>query len=93
MYYVLSEALTNAAKHAHASTARVVLEERDATLRLSVRDDGAGGADPGQGSGLVGLQDRVEALGGTLELTSRPGAGTLINVTMPLGVSSGQRQG
>lgn len=82
-YYVVAEAVTNAAKHASASEVRVTLEDRDAMLRVSVRDDGAGGADPADGSGLMGLRDRVEALGGRLEITSVPGEGTLIVAEIP----------
>jgi signal transduction histidine kinase len=59
-------------------------EERDGCLHLSIRDDGAGGADPARGSGLIGLRDRVEALGGSLEVSSPPGQGTLILVNLPL---------
>jgi signal transduction histidine kinase len=83
-YYVVSEALTNATKHAHASVARVTVEKRDDGLHLSVRDDGVGGADPARGSGLIGLRDRAEALGGSLEVSSPPGQGTLIGVQLPL---------
>jgi signal transduction histidine kinase len=83
-YYVVSEALTNATKHAHASVVHVAVEEQDHELHLSVRDDGAGGADPGRGSGLIGLRDRVEALGGSFEISSPPGDGTLIGVELPL---------
>jgi signal transduction histidine kinase len=83
-YYVVSEALTNAAKHAHASLVHVELDAHDAVLRLAIRDDGIGGADLGQGSGLVGLSDRIEALGGTLEVTSPAGSGTLLLVEIPL---------
>jgi GAF domain-containing protein len=83
-YYVLSEALTNAAKHAAATHVAVSLAEREGTLRLSVRDDGAGGADPRGGSGLIGLRDRVEALGGAIEVESPVGAGTTVAVTFPL---------
>jgi signal transduction histidine kinase len=82
-YYVASEALTNAAKHSNASVAAVVLEWHERTVRLSIRDDGVGGADPARGSGIVGLSDRVEALGGTLVLTSPPGAGTSMVVQLP----------
>jgi signal transduction histidine kinase len=83
-YYVISEAHTNATKHANAS--RVVIEAaaRDSTLRLSIRDDGAGGADPREGSGLVGLRDRVEALGGSIEISSPAGRGTDVVVELPL---------
>jgi signal transduction histidine kinase len=83
-YYVVSEALTNAAKHAHASVVRVELDMHDAILRLAIRDDGIGGADPGQGSGLVGLSDRIEALGGTLQVTSPAGSGTTLHIEVPV---------
>jgi signal transduction histidine kinase len=83
-YYVVSEALTNATKHARASVVRGTVEERDDRLHLSVRDDGAGGAHPARGSGLIGLRDRAEALGGSLEVSSPPGQGTLIAVQLPL---------
>jgi signal transduction histidine kinase len=82
-YYVVSEALTNAAKHAHASVVKVELDTPDAIMRLAIRDDGIGGADPGQGSGLLGLSDRIEALGGTLQVTS-PTSGTTLLVEIPL---------
>jgi PAS domain S-box-containing protein len=85
-YFVASEAVANAAKHAHASRMDVSLASRDGCLLLSIRDDGVGGADSGQGSGLVGLHDRVEALGGTIRIESPPGAGTLIVVNLPLEV-------
>jgi signal transduction histidine kinase len=84
VYYVVSEALTNTAKHAGASLVRVDLEVQDSVLRLAVQDDGAGGADPDNGSGLVGLRDRVEAIGGDLKLTSPPGEGTSLRVTIPV---------
>ena len=83
-YYVISEALTNVAKHAQATVAQVDVEADDARLRLSVRDDGVGGADFGRGSGLIGLRDRVEAVGGRIELTSPPGRGTSLVVTVPI---------
>jgi signal transduction histidine kinase len=83
-YYVVSEALTNATRHAHASVVCVAAEERGDSLRLSIRDDGAGGADPARGSGLIGLRDRAEALGGSLEVSSPPDEGTLILVLLPL---------
>jgi signal transduction histidine kinase len=83
-YYLVSEALTNAAKHAHASVVSVELDTRDSILELAIRDDGIGGADPARGSGLVGLSDRIEALGGTLTLTSQPGDGTHIHAAIPL---------
>jgi signal transduction histidine kinase len=84
VYYVVSEALTNAAKHAHASVVYVELDTHDAILQFAVRDDGIGGADPGQGSGLVGLSDRIEALGGTLEVTSPTGSGTTLLIEVPV---------
>jgi signal transduction histidine kinase len=83
-YYVVSEALTNAAKHAHASVVSVELDTRDAIVRLAIRDDGIGGADPSQGSGLIGLSDRMEALGGTLQVTSLAGNGTTLLIEVPL---------
>ena len=83
-YYVVSEALTNATRHAQASVVRVAVTEHGDILRLSIRDDGVGGADPARGSGLIGLRDRAEALGGSLEVSSPPGAGTLMIVQLPL---------
>jgi signal transduction histidine kinase len=83
-YYVVSEALTNAAKHAHASVVNVELEAHDAILWLAICDDGIGGADLGRGSGLVGLSDRIEALSGTLQLTSPTGGGTTLLIEIPL---------
>jgi signal transduction histidine kinase len=82
-YYVASEALTNAAKHADPSVIRVEVEATDGAVRLVVRDDGVGGADPDRGSGLVGLRDRVEAIGGHLAVTSPPGGGTSLLATIP----------
>jgi len=83
-YFVASEALANAAKHSQASRVDVSVEQRDGRLLLSVRDDGIGGADAAHGSGLVGLADRVEALGGTIRVSSRPGKGTQIAVELPV---------
>jgi len=83
-YYVVSEALTNTAKHARASVAHVNVRPRDGRLHVSVRDDGAGGADPAQGSGLIGLTDRVQALGGTITVHSPVGEGTTLQVDLPL---------
>jgi signal transduction histidine kinase len=83
-YYVISEALTNTVKHARASHARVVVQQRDGVLSLSVDDDGVGGAEPARGSGLIGLRDRVEALGGSIQVTSHSGKGTVIAVELPL---------
>ena len=83
-YYVVSEAITNAAKHAHAAVVDVRVEADDGSIRISVKDDGTGGADPDRGSGLVGLKDRVEALGGTLEIRSPTGEGTDLEVAIPI---------
>jgi signal transduction histidine kinase len=83
-YYVVSEALTNVAKHANASLVQVEVDTDDGLVRLGIRDDGAGGADPARGSGLVGLKDRVEATGGTLRVESRPGQGTSLQVELPI---------
>jgi signal transduction histidine kinase len=83
-YFVVSEALTNAAKHSHASVTDVEVQVADRVLRLSIRDDGAGGADPTRGSGLIGLKDRVETLGGTITVRSPLGAGTSVHVEFPL---------
>jgi signal transduction histidine kinase len=83
-YYVVSEALTNAAKYAHASVVDITVAIEDGLLGVKVRDDGRGGADPAGGSGLLGLRDRVEAIGGTMELTSSPGVGTLLSVVLPI---------
>jgi signal transduction histidine kinase len=83
-YYAVSEALTNAAKHAHASVVHVELDAQDAILQLAIRDDGIGGADLGQGSGLVGLSDRIEALDGMLHVTSPAGSGTTLLIEIPL---------
>jgi signal transduction histidine kinase len=83
-YYVVAEALTNAAKHAHASVVRVELDTHDAILQLAIRDNGTGGAEPAQGSGVVGLSDRIEALGGTLQINSPPGNGTTLLIQIPI---------
>jgi signal transduction histidine kinase len=83
-YYAVSEALTNTAKHARASVVQVELDAPDATLRLAIRDDGIGGADPAQGSGLTGLRDRIEAVGGTLDVTSPAGGGTTLLIKIPV---------
>jgi PAS domain S-box-containing protein len=82
-YYVASEALTNTAKHAHASRVQVTVSHRDGWLKLIVSDDGRGGADPSGGSGLTGLVDRVEAIGGTIHIESSADAGTTITVKLP----------
>jgi signal transduction histidine kinase len=88
-YYVVAEALTNAAKHADASGAEVQVESGEGVLRVSVRDDGRGGAELTRGSGLVGLTDRVEALGGRFALLSPRGAGTAVQIVLPLAPPGG----
>jgi signal transduction histidine kinase len=84
-YYVVSEALANVAKYADASSVRVSVAQQNGVACVEVADDGVGGADPAQGSGLRGLADRVGALNGTLEVESAPGAGTTIRAQIPLG--------
>ncbi|MGI5490184.1 sensor histidine kinase [Microtetraspora malaysiensis] len=84
VYYIVSEALTNVAKHAQASVAYVQVGVEDAGIRISVRDDGIGGADPHAGSGLIGLSDRVQALGGTMEVASPRGCGTTLAAVIPV---------
>jgi signal transduction histidine kinase len=83
-YYVAAEAFTNAAKHANASGVDIVIEEAGGTLTVQVRDDGAGGADASRGSGLTGLRDRVEAVGGHMTVDSPAGAGTVPTVLLPV---------
>ena len=83
-YYVVSEALANTAKHARASVTQVEARARDGLLHLSIRDDGVGGAALGGGSGLVGLADRVEALGGSISLDSPAGRGTRLRIDLPI---------
>jgi signal transduction histidine kinase len=87
-YYTVSEALTNASKHANATRVWVSPRVDDNVFRLSIRDDGVGGADPKRGSGLTGLRDRIEALGGRIRIESPPGSGTLIEVEIPTGGSA-----
>ena len=84
-YFVVSEALTNAAKHSHASEVRVTAGCSGEVLIVEVADDGIGGADVGSGTGLRGLADRVEALGGTLTVTSPLGRGTMLRAEFPCG--------
>jgi signal transduction histidine kinase len=83
-YYVVAEALTNTAKHAHASGAQVTARRREGWLELIVSDDGRGGADASAGSGLTGLVDRVEAIGGTMHIDSGAGVGTTVRVRLPV---------
>jgi len=88
VYYVVSEALANIAKHARATHAVVSLGLDDGWLRAMIRDDGVGGADTAAGSGIAGLVDRVEALGGRLSLASAPRRGTTVSAALPLGAGS-----
>jgi GAF domain-containing protein len=88
-YYVASEALTNTAKHGDASLAQVTVRQRDGRLELIVSDDGKGGADASAGSGLTGLVDRVEAIGGSIRIDSPSEAGTAIYVKLPIGLPGG----
>ncbi|MHA6617224.1 sensor histidine kinase [Pseudonocardia sp. DLS-67] len=83
-YYVVSEALTNVAKHAGASLVEIDVDATNGVARVVVRDDGVGGADVGRGSGLIGLVDRVEAAGGEFTVSSTPGEGTSLLATFPL---------
>ena len=82
-YYVVAEALTNTARHAHAAGVKVSVKAADGHLDLMIQDDGAGGADPANGSGLTGLVDRVEAVGGHLWVNSPAGVGTSLAATIP----------
>jgi len=82
-YFVASEALANVAKHAHASGVSITVTRADGQVSLEVADDGVGGADVSRGSGLSGLRDRVEALDGHLEISSRPAAGTMLRADFP----------
>jgi signal transduction histidine kinase len=83
-YFVVSEALTNVAKHSAAAKARVRVLEENGSLIVEICDDGCGGADPARGSGLRGLRDRVEAIGGTLAATGAAGGGTTIRAAIPV---------
>jgi PAS domain S-box-containing protein len=87
-YYLVAEALTNAAKHSNASVVHVEVAARQRNVLVAIRDDGIGGADPTQGSGLIGLRDRVEALDGTIEISSPAGGGTSLRVSLPEGPSA-----
>jgi len=84
-YFVVSEALTNVARHAQAEHAVVRVERRDGLLCVEIEDDGSGGADLAAGSGLRGLADRVGALDGELEVDSRAGRGTTVRASLPAG--------
>jgi PAS domain S-box-containing protein len=83
-YFVVSEALTNVVKHSAARSAEVRTRVEDGVLRIEVRDDGTGGAEPGRGSGLIGLKDRVETLGGRIEIVSPKGGGTSLRIEIPV---------
>ncbi|HEV2255125.1 MAG TPA: sensor histidine kinase [Streptosporangiaceae bacterium] len=87
-YYIASEALANAAKHAQASVIDLRVHGDGSVLTLSISDNGIGGADPSRGSGITGLKDRVEALGGTISVLSPPGHGTTLYVRLPAGSSA-----
>jgi len=93
VYFVIAESLTNAVKHAEASELRVKMEQSDHELQVEIADDGRGGADPqaGNGTGLRGLTDRVEALGGRLVVDSPAGRGTTVRVVLPLTTSRAAR--
>lgn len=91
-YYAVAEALTNTAKHAQASTAEVEVATGDGVLHVCVRDDGRGGAGFGQGSGLIGLKDRVEALSGRIWLDSPHGSGTAVQIVLPLAPAGRERR-
>jgi signal transduction histidine kinase len=93
VYFLVSEALANAAKHARASLVTVNIHYRDESLTVEVADDGAGGAVPGQGSGLTGLQDRVAAANGTLRVESPAGKGTRVIAEIPCPSRSRTTQG
>jgi signal transduction histidine kinase len=82
-YFVVSEALANVAKYAHATEATVAVRRTNGRVTVEITDDGVGGADAGQGSGLRGLTDRVGALDGTLSLESPAGRGTRVHVEIP----------
>ncbi|WP_405147388.1 DUF4118 domain-containing protein [Sphaerisporangium sp. NBC_01403] len=84
IYFIVSEALTNVTKHSRASVVDVDLHMRGTGVELRISDDGIGGSDPGHGSGLIGLKDRVEALGGRLEIVSPRGGGTTLLADIPL---------
>jgi signal transduction histidine kinase len=86
-YYIVSEALTNVARHAQARNARVSVRREGGVMRCEVSDDGRGGADPMAGTGILGLRDRAEAAGGTLSVVSPPGRGTVVAAAVPLAES------
>jgi signal transduction histidine kinase len=83
-YFTVCEALTNVAKYANATYAWVTVERRNGQLDVEIGDDGVGGADPSAGSGLQGLRDRIAAVDGTLEVSSRPRKGTVVRAHLPV---------
>ena len=83
-YFIVSESLTNASKYAAASAVSVRVAREDGALLMEITDDGRGGADPEGGTGLHGLADRIDALGGSFEVESPPGAGTRVSARLPL---------
>jgi signal transduction histidine kinase len=82
-YFVCAESLTNVAKHASAAQARIRIAHEHGWLTVVIADDGMGGADPSRSSGLRGLRDRIEALGGSLAVDSPPGGGTRVMAALP----------
>jgi signal transduction histidine kinase len=92
-YYVVAEALTNTAKHANASELNVSARADERTLVVSISDNGVGGADPRKGTGLLGLEDRIHALGGQLVVVSPRGAGTALHIAIPLNTPAQDQQG
>jgi signal transduction histidine kinase len=86
-YYVASEALANVAKHAQATVVELIAARDNGDLTLEIRDDGIGGVDAGRGSGILGLTDRVEALGGTISIKSPAGGSTTLSARLPIGTS------
>jgi signal transduction histidine kinase len=84
VYYTVSEALTNVSKHTNATGVWFDVQLTEETLHLSIRDDGVGETDPSRGSGLTGLRDRIESLGGRIRVDSGPGNGTRIDVDIPV---------
>ena len=93
VYYTVAEALTNTAKHARASGSCIEVREADGGLRIVIRDDGIGGADPARGSGLIGLSDRVQAAAGSLTVSSPVGHGTELLVQLPIEPLPGSENG
>jgi signal transduction histidine kinase len=88
-YFIVAEALTNVVKHSGAATATVAAHVRDRRLHLEIRDDGAGGVDAAQGSGIAGMSDRIAARNGTLDIVSPAGGGTRVTALLPLPAPAG----